>query len=125
MLCDTEFLICLQGGAGAAKKRRAEAFIESVHAPLYISRVCWMEFAEGCATLANARRDLEDFAVVEIDEAIAWHASRIARDLKGAGRHIGDNDVWIAATAVAHGLPPVSNNVRHLGRVPGLDLRTY
>jgi predicted nucleic acid-binding protein len=125
MLFDTEFLICLQGGAGIPRRQRAVAFLESTRAPLYISRVCWMEFAEACSNLASARRELEDFAIVEVDEAIAWEASRIARVLKGSGQHIGDNDIWIAATAKAHGLPLVSNNVRHLGRVPGLDLRVY
>jgi tRNA(fMet)-specific endonuclease VapC len=62
---------------------------------------------------------------VEIDEAIAWETSRIARELKGKGLHIGDNDVWIAATALAHGLPLVSNNAQHLGRVKGLRLLGY
>lgn len=46
-----------------------------------------MEFAKGCASLAVARRELEDFAIVEVDEAIAWEASRIARLLKGASQH--------------------------------------
>jgi tRNA(fMet)-specific endonuclease VapC len=49
----------------------------------------------------------------------------VSRDLKGAGLHIGDNDVWIAATALAHGLPLVSLNARHFGRVPGLQVLEY
>ena len=38
---------------------------------------------------------------------------------------IGGNDLWIAATAVAHGVPVVTRNTRHYRRVPGLDVRGY
>ena len=38
---------------------------------------------------------------------------------------IGGNDLWIAATAVAHGVPVVTRNARHYRRVPGLDVRGY
>ena len=38
---------------------------------------------------------------------------------------IGDNDVWIAATALAFDLPLVSPNARHFSRVPGLTIAAY
>jgi predicted nucleic acid-binding protein len=63
--------------------------------------------------------------VVEIDQRVAWTASRIARELKSAGTHIGDNDIWIAATALAFGLPLVSRNLRHFKRVPNLQVLVY
>ena len=125
MFFDTEFLICLEGGRGAAKQKRALDFLESYDGVLFTSRVCWMEFASGFNDIAGVHASLQEFEIKEVDEAIAWHASRIARELKGSGLHIGDNDVWIAATALVHRRPLVSNNVRHLGRVAGLDLRSY
>jgi predicted nucleic acid-binding protein len=125
MLFDTEFLICLGGHRGAAKQKRALAFLDQNPTKLHTSRVCWMEFACGLNDIAAVRAELADFEVKEITEAVAWQASRVARELKGIGLHIGDNDIWIAATARVHGLPLVSNNTRHLGRVTGLDLRSY
>ena len=125
MLFDTEFLICLAGGRGAQKQKRAILFLEQNQTALYTSRVCWMEFAAGCSTVEAVDVALEDFAIVEIDKRVAWETARILGRLKGLGLHIGDNDVWIAATALVYGLPLVSNNARHLGRVPGLELRGY
>jgi len=125
MLFDTEFLICIGGYRGAAKQNRALDFLDQNPTKLHTSRVCWMEFASGLSDAAAVHAALVDFEVKEVTEAIAWRASRVARDLRGSGLHIGDNDVWIAATALAHSLPLVSNNSRHLGRVQGLDLRPY
>jgi predicted nucleic acid-binding protein len=126
MLFDSEFLIGASGQRGRRPRERAESFLRShPDAPLYTSRVCWAEFAEGCDTREQASLGLARFAIVEIDEPIAWQASRIGRALSGVGLPIGDNDIWIAATAIAYELPLVSNNVRHFSRVRELDLRTY
>jgi predicted nucleic acid-binding protein len=35
---------------------------------------------------------------------------------------LADNDLWIAALAVRHSVPLVSNNRTHFQRVPGLVL---
>lgn len=124
MLYDTEFLISFAGGSGAAAQKRAAAvFNAQTIGHRYTSRVCWMEYAAGCASPEPVVRDLRRFQVLEINEAIAWRASRIDRELRGD--HIGDNDVWIAATALAYGLPVVTNNAKHLGRVKGLRVVGY
>ena len=126
MLFDSEFLIAASGQRGAARRARSEAFLRAhLDAPLYTSRICWAEFAEGCTSQAEANHGTARFTVIGLSEAVAWEASRIARLLKTAGLHIGDNDVWIAATALAYGLPLVSHNVRHFSRVPGLTIAAY
>jgi predicted nucleic acid-binding protein len=124
MIYDTEFLISLAGGGGAAMQKRAVAFFNAqTIGHRYTSRVCWMEYAAGCDSPELVARDLRRFQVLEITEAIAWRASRVDRQLRG--EHIGDNDVWIAATALVYGLPVVTNNAKHLGRVKGLRLHGY
>jgi predicted nucleic acid-binding protein len=126
MLFDSAFLIHASGQRGRKQQTAAEAFLRAhLDAPLYTSRVCWAEFAEGCAMPADVQAGLHLFTVVEIDENVAWTASRVARELKPAGAHIGDNDIWIAATALAYGLPLVSRNVRHFARVTNLQVVTY
>ena len=126
MLFDSAFLIHAAGQRGRKQQAAAENFLRAhLDAPLYTSRVCWAEFAEGCVAPDDVQAGLHLFTVVEIDESVAWTASRVARELKPAGAHIGDNDIWIAATALAYGLPLVSRNVRHFARVTNLQVVTY
>lgn len=57
MLFDTEFLICASGQRGKRQRERSEAFLRAhLDTPLYTSRVCWAEFAEGCETLRLSPR---------------------------------------------------------------------
>ena len=126
MLFDTEFIIALSRRPGTPKRLAAEAFLVGKRpATMYASVVTFSEVSEGFETAAEALATTQSFTLIEVTPELAWRASRIARALKGTGLHIGDNDVWIAATALAYGLPLISNNARHLGRVPGLDLRAY
>ena len=126
MLFDSAFLIHASGQRGRKSQAAAMHFLRThMDAPLYTSRVCWEEFAEGCSTPIEVQAGLHLFTVVEIDENVAWTASRVARDLRAEGRYIGDNDVWIAATALASGLPLVSRNARHFSRVAGLQVVAY
>jgi predicted nucleic acid-binding protein len=126
MLYDTTFLVHFSGQRGRTPRAEARAFLEArPDSPIYTSRVAWAEFAEGCATGEEVAFHLEPFTVIEITEPIAWLASRISRDLDRRGLPIGDNDIWIAATAVAYRLPLVSRNGRHFARVPGLQVEEY
>lgn len=49
------------------------------------------------------------------------HAEIWAR-LEANGALIGAHDLWIAATALAHGMPVATLNARHFDRVPGLQV---
>ena len=58
--------------------------------------------------------------VLPVDEAVIGVASGLWSDLKKAGQLIPDVDILIAATALCHGLPVATRNVRHFSRFPGL-----
>ena len=59
------------------------------------------------------------------DAEVAWRFGQTFRYLRDNGRLIGSNDMWIAATALAHGLPVVTRNVAHFRRVPDLEVLSY
>jgi predicted nucleic acid-binding protein len=126
VLFDTSFFIDLAGRAGARSRASALSFLAAhPDTPLYTSRVCWAELAEGVTTAAAVNELLAEYSIIEIDEDVAWCTSRAARTLKAAGKHIGDNDCWIAGTALSKGLTLVTRNVRHFSRLPALECIQY
>ena len=63
--------------------------------------------------------------IVEITEEVAEHYARIRADLERRGLVIGGNDLWIAATALAHGATLVTNNTAEFARIPVLALEDW
>ena len=94
---------------------------------LYLSPTALGEFAEGFADPEHPllRTVRDQHLLLPIDERTALAYGRIARELRQAGRLIGANDLWIAATSVRYGLPLVTANTAQFGRVTGLDVITY
>ena len=73
------------------------------------------------------RAELEEFLdsprlqLLNIDEDTAEFYAEIQNGLKKKGRPIPTNDIWIAATALQHGLKLCTND-QHFKYVPGLVL---
>jgi len=57
---------------------------------------------------------------IPITEPVARLHADIWSDLAGRGQPIGAHDLWIAATALAHGLGVATHNSAHFKRVLGL-----
>jgi predicted nucleic acid-binding protein len=51
-----------------------------------------------------------DVEVLQVDEAVAAAWARLRVHLAEAGRRLNVNDLWIAATALAHDLPVVTQD---------------
>jgi tRNA(fMet)-specific endonuclease VapC len=68
---------------------------------------------------------LEAHEVIEITEDVAEHYAHIRAELEKRGASIGSNDLWIAATAIAHGATLVTNNTEEFSRVPGLKIEDW
>ena len=128
MLFDTTFLIDYEREVKRSRPASAHAFLVAhPNAPLYISIISVGEFGEGftAAQQPDCRLCLQHYTVLDLDRDIAWAASQIARQLRLGGMTIGENDVWIAATALHHNLALVTNNAQHFQRIAGLQVATY
>ena len=68
---------------------------------------------------------LERLPLLSIDLAVARVQAQVWAELARAGNMIGPNDLWIAATSLAHGLTMVTANVREFDRVPGLTVEVW
>jgi tRNA(fMet)-specific endonuclease VapC len=86
------------------------------------------EIYEGLEGFAGVRTRLTQFAefletikVYGLDLSVARAYASLRSELRSQGRLIPDNDIWIAATAIVHGLTVVSRD-RHFQRIPQLRL---
>ena len=70
-------------------------------------------------------RFIQPFRILESSEEVAWQFGIAFRTLQAQGNLIGANDLWIAATAIANGLPVVTRNTKDFARVPGLAVIGY
>lgn len=127
LILETTFLIDLERehhrAAGAAV-----AFLEANDdARLYLPFVVAGELAAGVSMSNRGRWEsfLAPFYILPATADVSWEYGRACRYLKDNGRLIGGNDLWIAATGLAYGMPVVTRNVEHYRRVPGLEVESY
>jgi tRNA(fMet)-specific endonuclease VapC len=128
MLFDTTFLIDYEREVKRNRPGAAHQFlVQHPDVPLYISIISVGEFGEGFAPTQqeDCRLCLDHYTVLGLDRDIAWGASQIARQLRSTGASIGENDLWIAATALHHNLALVTNNGYHFQRILNLQVVAY
>jgi tRNA(fMet)-specific endonuclease VapC len=68
---------------------------------------------------------LARFPLLDVDLATARIHAEIGAELMASGTSIGPNDLWLAATCIAHGLSIATGNVREFNRVPGLRVESW
>ncbi len=128
LILETTFLIdlereLLRGVAGPAQ----ELLEQEAGARLYITFTVAGELAAG--TLLEDRQRWKEFVgpfeMLPCTPDVCWEYGRAFRYLKENGLLIGSNDLWIAATALANGMPVVTRNVAHFRRVPNLQVLGY
>lgn len=126
-LFDTCFLIDLEREM-KQKAGKAHLFLERNAA----SRACisWTvagEFAEGFGDIHHpaCAAMLSRFEILEMGQSTAHQYAVTTRSLRERNQLIGANDLWIAAAALAHSMPLVSNNHSHFGRIAGLAVTGY
>lgn len=60
-----------------------------------------------------------------VDRAVQLRAADLAAELDRRGEPIGNEDCWIAATAIEHRLTLVTRNLHHFERIPGLRVESW
>jgi tRNA(fMet)-specific endonuclease VapC len=124
VLIDTDLLIDRDRGVGS---RAVEALLGDEDRAISVITVS--ELLHGVHRAAGARRArrsafvehlLAGLRAIPITEAVARVHADLWAQLAAQGDLVGAHDLWIGATAVAHGLAVATGNVADFQRVPGL-----
>jgi tRNA(fMet)-specific endonuclease VapC len=124
ILIDTSVLVDAERGRAALERVSTDECLISV--------VSVSEFIHGIHRAVDAARRtrrqvfveqvLGELEAVPITIEVARVHAYIWVQLEAAGEIIGMHDLWIAATALAHGLRVATTNAREFERVPGLSV---
>lgn len=128
-LLDTNICIYIQKHRPASVARRFEKLRAG---DAFISVITWGELQYGAARSQQQERVtalLDEFrALVPVlplpDQAGNCYGA-LRAELAARGTPIGNNDLWIAAHALAAGMTLVTNNQREFARVPGLRVKNW
>lgn len=126
-LFDTCFLIDLEREMSRTKGKAHRFLGQNAASRPYLSWTVVGEFAEGFGDIRHptCAAMLARFDILPMVAATAHHYASTARLLRGQHQLIGANDLWIAAAALEHAIPLVTNNYAHFSRIPGLSVMTY
>ena len=122
LLLDTSFLVEFEDelshqtmgpARGVLTARRRET--------VAISIITLGEFAEGFADPRALVEFLGPFRVVTLSRAIAWRTAALQSSLS---RRLGENDAWIAATALSYEATLVGRE-KAFERVPRLEYLSF
>ncbi|MEN9485682.1 MAG: hypothetical protein RJB37_3562, partial [Pseudomonadota bacterium] len=113
-------------------ERVRERFARHGAGELAMSVITWGELRFGAEKSQARSRSLADLAelarlieVVPLPAQVGEHYGRIRATLQRSGQPIGNNDLWIAAHALAEGWTLVTNNEREFVRVEGLAVENW
>jgi tRNA(fMet)-specific endonuclease VapC len=124
LLIDTDLLVDRERGVRVEATERLLGDEDRA-----ISVITVSELLHGVHRTAGERRArrrafvehlLAGIQAIPITEAVARVHAELWAQLTERGEPIGAHDLWIAATAVAHGLGVATGNAADFGRVPGL-----
>jgi tRNA(fMet)-specific endonuclease VapC len=128
-LLDTNICIYIAKGQPEAVRNRFEAL--SIQ-QLAMSTITVGELRFGAEKSQSRARALATIAQLvqmiqpcALPMAAAEHYGHVRATLSQQGLPIGNNDLWIAAHALAEGWTLVTNNLREFSHVPGLRVENW
>ena len=128
IILETTFLIDLEREKMTRIEGACARFLaEQGTTRLFLCHTTVGELACGTGPSERQRweRLIAPFHVLEHTLDVDWHYAQAFRHLRRRGELIAANDLWIAAAALAYGMPVVTRNASHYERVPGLEVVTY
>lgn len=124
LLIDTDVLIALERAAEPAKLDELLGDEDRAISVITMSELLHGVLRATGAIRARRRAFVEHLLAglqaLPISEAVARSHAGIWADLSSRGQLIGAHDLWIAATALAHGYGVATGNAAHFEHVPGL-----
>jgi tRNA(fMet)-specific endonuclease VapC len=130
VLLDTDTLSEVMKGRDAHVREKARRYL-AAYGRFSFSIITRYEILRGLKAKA-ATRQLTAFeercrqsTVLPLTDDIIIRAADIYADLRRQGHLISDADILVAATALAHRLTLVTENVAHFNRVSGLIIESW
>jgi len=112
-LLDTNVVVAVFKQEEPVLAKLEDAVVEALFVPVITLGELRFGALKSVRVEENLRR-IEGFAaesnVLDCDEEAAWLYGEIKDDLRRKGRPVPENDVWIAATALRHGLALVTRD---------------
>jgi tRNA(fMet)-specific endonuclease VapC len=124
LLIDTDLLVDMERGVGTPE---VETLLGQEERGVSVITVS--ELLHGVLRARGARRAqrrafveylLSGLEAIPITEAVARVHAEVWADLAERGQIIGAHDLWIAATAISHGMGVATRNADEFGRIHGL-----
>lgn len=128
LILETTFLIDLERERRRGREGPVhEALARHAEDRLFVTFTVAGELAAGASLAERAAWEafLGPFHVLPCTREVCWEYGKAFRHLQQNGLLIGTNDLWIAATGLAHGMAVVTANAEHFRRVPGLEVLAY
>jgi len=128
LILDTNFVIAAEREAKRGIPGPADTFL-AAHGQdsFFITFTVAGELACGqsASPISDWKRLCRPYAILAWTLDVSWQYGELYRHLANAGTLIGTNDLWIAATAIVHGAPVVTNNTAEFSRVPNLAVMGF
>lgn len=97
----------------------------------YVSEITLGELYFGASFSNNKEERLKDvafivnhFKIIPVSETLPLYGD-VKADLKREGNLIDDFDILIGCTAILNGLIMVTDNLKHLKRLPGIKIENW
>lgn len=108
-----------------------DAILKAKTKNCYVSEITIAELYYGASKSNNPQERAKDvdfivshFGIVPIFRALPLYGELKAK-LEFEGNRIDDFDILIGTTAIVNGMVMVTDNIKHLGRLPGIKVENW